>query len=177
MIDKELIRKAAEDIDIFEADLTEEYNRLRVSKHRRLPMWPIWTAACVAGILLVFFFAPRNESSLTQPITLAGTDSISTTIPTTLPKQHPVLALQEAPCHQEKPIRERKQADVPEFEKPAEQALEVDTSMTERNHEIMQQQKEMLLAMEQEFQQFDLHKEIRIRGNRMHDEFINLLEE
>lgn len=28
MIDKELIHQAAEDIDIFEADLTEEYDRL-----------------------------------------------------------------------------------------------------------------------------------------------------
>ena len=29
MIDKELIHQAAEDIDIFEADLTEEFERLR----------------------------------------------------------------------------------------------------------------------------------------------------
>ena len=58
MIDKELIRQAAEDIDIFEADLTEEYERLCKPGRRTLRLWPLAAAACVAGIAVIFLKPP-----------------------------------------------------------------------------------------------------------------------
>ena len=64
MIDKELIHKAAEDIDIFQADLTEEYDRLmeaRKKPRRRLRLWPLAAAACVAGIIAIFLAPPRTS--------------------------------------------------------------------------------------------------------------------
>lgn len=65
MIDKELIHKAAEDIDIFQADLTEEYDRLmeaRKKPRRRLRLWPLAAAACVAGIIVIFLAPPREAN-------------------------------------------------------------------------------------------------------------------
>ena len=62
MIDKELIHQAAEDIDIFQADLTEEFDRLmeaRKKPRRRLRLWPLAAAACVAGIIVIFLAPPR----------------------------------------------------------------------------------------------------------------------
>ena len=63
MIDKELIHQAAEDIDIFQADLTEEFDRLmeaRKKPRRRLRLWPLAAAACVAGIIAIFLAPPRT---------------------------------------------------------------------------------------------------------------------
>ena len=62
MIDKELIHQAAEDIDIFEADFTEEYERL-CPKPRRLPLWPLAAAACAAGIAFILLMPPRTPSN------------------------------------------------------------------------------------------------------------------
>ena len=62
MIDKELIHQAAEDIDIFQADLTEEYDQLMEARNkprRRLRLWPLAAAACVAGIIAIFLAPPR----------------------------------------------------------------------------------------------------------------------
>ena len=42
MIDKELIRQAAEDIDIFEADLSQEFDRIAYPR-KSLRLWP-WAA-------------------------------------------------------------------------------------------------------------------------------------
>ena len=53
MIDKELLHQAAEDIDIFQADLTEEYERLCKPQPRKLRLWPLAVAACVAGIVAI----------------------------------------------------------------------------------------------------------------------------
>lgn len=74
MIDKELIRKAAEDIDIFQADLTEEYDRLmeaRKKPRRRLRLWPLAAAACVAGIIVIFLAPPRMAEEQ-PPLALEG---------------------------------------------------------------------------------------------------------
>jgi len=63
MIDKELIHQAAEDIDIFQADLTEEYDQLMEARNkprRRLRLWPLAAAACVAGIIAIFLAPPRT---------------------------------------------------------------------------------------------------------------------
>ena len=60
MIDKELIHQAAEDIDIFEADLTEEFEQL-TKPHRTIRLWPLAVAACVAGIAFILLMPPRTD--------------------------------------------------------------------------------------------------------------------
>jgi hypothetical protein len=62
MIDKELIHQAAEEIDIFEADLTEEFERLRKSQHRTFRLWPLAVAACAAGIAFILLMPPQDPS-------------------------------------------------------------------------------------------------------------------
>ena len=66
MIDKELIHQAAEDIDIFQADLTEEYERLCKPKPRKLRLWPLAVAACVAGIAAIFLAPPKETTEKSQ---------------------------------------------------------------------------------------------------------------
>ena len=61
MIDKELIHQAAEDIDIFEADLTEEFERLRGPQPRTVRPWPLAVAACAAGIAFILLMPPRTD--------------------------------------------------------------------------------------------------------------------
>lgn len=60
MIDKELIHQAAKDIDIFEADLTEEFERLR-KPHRTIRLWPLAVAACAAGVAFILLMPPRTD--------------------------------------------------------------------------------------------------------------------
>lgn len=62
MIDKELIHQAAEDIDIFEADLSEEFERLRGPQSRTIRLWPLAVAACAAGIAFILLMPPRTTS-------------------------------------------------------------------------------------------------------------------
>ena len=62
MIDKELIHQAAEDIDIFQADLTEEYERLCKPQPRKLHLWPLAVAACVAGFVAIFLLPPKEAT-------------------------------------------------------------------------------------------------------------------
>ena len=62
MIDKELIHQAAEDIDIFQADLTEEYERLCKPQPRKLRLWPLAVAACVAGFVAIFLLPPKEAN-------------------------------------------------------------------------------------------------------------------
>ena len=61
MIDKGLIHQAAEDIDIFEADLTEEFERLRGPQPRTIRLWPLAVAACAAGIAFILLMPPRTD--------------------------------------------------------------------------------------------------------------------
>lgn len=68
MIDKELIHQAAEDIDIFEADLSEEYERL-CPNSRRLPLWTLAAAACAAGIAFILLMPPRKTETELPPYT------------------------------------------------------------------------------------------------------------
>ncbi len=63
MIDKELIHQAAEDIDIFEADLTEEYERLCPPKPRIIRLWPLAAVACAAGIVAILLMPPRGTGA------------------------------------------------------------------------------------------------------------------
>ena len=69
MIDKELIHQAAEDIDIFEADLTEEYERLcKQQTHKNKPSRIIIALRAVSTIaavwligLFLYLHRPTNE--------------------------------------------------------------------------------------------------------------------
>lgn len=61
MIDKELIHQAAEDIDIFEADLTEEFEQLAKPPRRTIRLWPLAVAACAAGIAFILLMPPRTD--------------------------------------------------------------------------------------------------------------------
>ena len=65
MIDKELIHQAAEDIDIFNDDLTAEYERLCSPRPRILRFWPLTAAACVAGIIAIFLTPPKAIKEIT----------------------------------------------------------------------------------------------------------------
>ena len=60
MIDKELIHQAAEDIYIFEADLTEEFEQL-TKPHRTIRLWPLAVAACAAGVAFILLMPPRTD--------------------------------------------------------------------------------------------------------------------
>lgn len=59
MIDKHLIHQAADDIDIFEADLTEEFEQL-VKPRRSVRLWPLAAAACAAGIAFILLMPPKK---------------------------------------------------------------------------------------------------------------------
>ena len=67
MIDKELIHQAAEDIDIFEADLTEEFERLCKPQPRTIRLWPLAAAACAAGIAFILLMPPRTDDGQQTP--------------------------------------------------------------------------------------------------------------
>lgn len=53
MIDKELIRQAAEDIDLFGDDLSKEFDRLSQPRTRTVRLWSYMAAACIALLLAV----------------------------------------------------------------------------------------------------------------------------
>ena len=76
MIDKELIHQAAEDIDIFEADLTEEYERLCPPKPRIIRLWPLAAAACAAGIVAILLMPPRGPDAGTPTPVEASTFNV-----------------------------------------------------------------------------------------------------
>ena len=95
MIDKELIHQAAEDIDIFQADLTEEYDRrmeARKKPRRRLRLWPLAAAACVAGIIAIFLAPPRTSEE--QP-PLALEEPIASSQEPRVESQQPIASSQE----------------------------------------------------------------------------------
>lgn len=105
MIDKELIRKAAEDIDIFQADLTEEFDRLmeaRKKPRRRLRLWPLAAAACVAGIIVIFLAPPRTSEEQ-PPLALEGP---------TVESQEPTVESQEPRVESQEPITESQEPRV-----------------------------------------------------------------
>lgn len=78
MIDKELIRQAAEDIDIFETDLSQEYDRI-ARPRKPLRLWPWAAAACLViavGISLPMLMGTgngnRNAIAEAKPPTEGG---------------------------------------------------------------------------------------------------------
>lgn len=72
MIDKELIRQAAEDVDIFEDDLTAEYDRLCTPRRRLVRFWPLAAAVCVAGIVALLQPPPISEQTSSLSSERAG---------------------------------------------------------------------------------------------------------
>ena len=112
MIDKELIHQAAEDIDIFQADLTEEYDRLmeaRKKPRRRLRLWPLAAAACVAGIIVIFLAPPRMAEE--QP-PLAMEETIASSQEPRVESQQPIASSQEPRVESQEPITESQEPRV-----------------------------------------------------------------
>ena len=112
MIDKELIHQAAEDIDIFQADLTEEYDRLmeaRKKPRRRLRLWPLAAAACVAGIIVIFLAPPRMAEE--QPPLALEEPRVESQEPIT-ESQEPITESQEPRVESQEPITESQEPRV-----------------------------------------------------------------
>ena len=106
MIDKELIHQAAEDIDIFQADLTEEYDRIKKSlsprplpKERGLKFWPLAIAACLAGFVVIFLAPPRTTE---EPIASSQEPRVESQVPTTS-SQEPIASSQEPIASSQEP--------------------------------------------------------------------------
>lgn len=77
MIDKELIRQAAEDIDIFETDLSQEYDRI-ARQRKPLRLWPWAAVACLVvavGISLPMLVRTGNGNRNTIAEAKIQTDS------------------------------------------------------------------------------------------------------
>ncbi|MBO7099049.1 MAG: hypothetical protein J6W21_04205 [Bacteroidaceae bacterium] len=107
MIDKELIPQAAEDIDIFQADLTEEYDRIKKSlsprplpKERGLKFWPLAIAACLVGFVVIFLAPPRTTE---EPIASSQEPRVESQVPTTS-SQEPIASSQEPIASSQEPI-------------------------------------------------------------------------
>ena len=103
MIDKELIHQAAEDIDIFQADLTEEYDRLmeaRKKPRRRLRLWPLAAAACVAGIIVIFLAPPRTSE---EPPPLAMEETIASSQEPRVEKQQTTVKAEQLTASSQQP--------------------------------------------------------------------------
>lgn len=81
MIGKDLIHQAAEDIDLFLEDLSEEYEQLRTAQSRRLRLWPIVAAACLVGALIGLWTIIRSTEMPPaggQPaVAVLGQDTVS----------------------------------------------------------------------------------------------------
>lgn len=164
MIDKELIHQAAEDIDIFEVDLTIEYDRLCTPRRRHLPLWPWVAAACVAGIALIFLAPPEKPETNVAPI-ISVAEHIPIPEPTVQPTPTPILAQQKAPTPEKPAVRNRPKPAV--AEKVPEHPIKAETEEEQQIREFMRQQEELLLAIEMEMSQMDIRSEIALRGKRM----------
>ena len=123
MIDKELIHQAAEDIDIFQADLTEEYDRIKKSlsprplpKERGIKFWPLAIAACLAGFVVIFLAPPRTTE---EPIASSQEPRVESQVPTTSSQepiassQEPIASSQEPRANSQRPKTNSQQATQP----------------------------------------------------------------
>ena len=172
MIDKELIHQAAEDIDIFQADLTEEYDRLmeaRKKPRRRLRLWPLAAAACVAGIIAIFLAPPReaNVEPEKQPVVAEQTEKQEETVV----KEEPA----ETKTEVEAPKRTKRVAKrkLVVTQKPAEEPLlaEAESAQEEPEQEDAYQPKQpdlYLLAVAEA-------QDIRSRGEQLYQEVNHII--
>lgn len=79
MIDKELIRQAAEDIDLFEDDLSAEFDRLSQPRTRTFRLWPYVAAACIALLLVVGMSVRLLTSSTPNGSSYLASGQVKTT--------------------------------------------------------------------------------------------------
>lgn len=107
MIDKELIRQAAEDVDIFEDDLTAEYDRLCTPRRRLVRLWPLAAAACVAGIVAVLQPPPISEQTSSLSSERAGVRLSPITHRPSPITHRDVEAVEEAHRAQQQEIRKK----------------------------------------------------------------------
>ena len=172
MIDKELIHQAAEDIDIFQADLTEEYDRLmeaRKKPRRRLRLWPLAAAACVAGIIVIFLAPPReaNVEPEKQPVVAEQTEKQEETVV----KEEPAETKTEVEAPKRtKRVAKRKRV-VPQ--EPIEEPLlaEAESAQEEPEQEDAYQPKQpdlYLLAVAEA-------QDIRSRGEQLYQEVNHII--
>ena len=148
MIDKELIRQAADDIDIFEADLSQEFDRIAYQR-KSLRLWPWAVAAClvaVVGISLPMLIGTdeENKNTITEAriqtdgklvaqisdsenntiVHLSPTPTISETTSLSLPQKEKAPLPTETPVKTE-PESNQKSTEVDEMEMMCELLDEV----------------------------------------------------
>jgi cytoskeletal protein RodZ len=172
MIDKELIHKAAEDIDIFQADLTEEYDRLmeaRKKPRRRLRLWPLAAAACVAGIIAIFLAPPRMAEE--QP-PLALEEPIASSQEPRVESQQPIASSQQPRVESQRPTANSQQPKLKSqqpIEEPMLAEAEINSShLGEVGRGAHPEMEDPLLAVAAQIQ------DIRSRGERLGREIAQL---
>ena len=164
MIDKELIRKAAEDIDIFQADLTEEYDRLmeaRKKPRRRLRLWPLAAVACVAGIIVIFLAPPRTSEE--QPPLAMEEPRVESQEPIT-ESQEPRVESQKITVTSRRP-KAKSQRPKAKSQEPIAEPLLAEAEIERGAHPEME---DPLLAVAAQIQ------DIRSRGERLGREIAQL---
>ena len=164
MIDKELIHQAAEDIDIFQADLTEEYDQLmeaRKKPRRRLRLWPLAAAACVAGIIAIFLAPPRTSEE--QPPLALEEPRVESQEPIT-ESQEPRVESQKITVTSRRP-KAKSQQPTANSQEPIEEPMLAEAEVGRGAHPEME---DPLLAVAAQIQ------DIRSRGERLGREIAQL---
>lgn len=159
MIDKELIRQAADDIDIFEADLSQEFERIAYPR-KSLRLWPWAVAAClvaVVGVSLPMLIGTDNEKEnnitevrsqtegkLVAQISDLENNTTATSSPTPIVTENTSLSLpqkEKAPLPTETPVKtepesNQKSTETNEIEMMCELLDEVtQQTITEKKYE------------------------------------------
>ena len=182
MIDKELIHQAAEDIDIFQADLTEEYDRIKKSlsprplpKERGLKFWPLAIAACLAGFVVIFLAPPRTSEeqpplAMEEPIAsrqLSTVNSQLSTVNSQEPRvesQEPIASSQEPIANSQRP-KAKSQRPTAKSQQPIEEPM---LAEAEVGRGALPEMEDPLLAVAAQIQ------DIRSRGERLGREIAQL---
>lgn len=165
MIDKELIHQAAEDIDIFQADLTEEYERLCKPKPRKLRLWPLAVAACVAGFVAIFLVPPRETNVEPNKQPLVAQQTIKQVKPVVKEETAETVIKEETPKKPKRATRRRPVAQQGPTEEPMLAKVEIIEEAPTENiqQRRVESQSPHLLAVAQA-------QEIRSSGERLESE-------
>lgn len=151
MIDKELIRQAAEDIDIFEADLSQEFDRIAYPR-KSLRLWPWAVAACIVAVVGIYLpmligtddenkntiteARMQSEGTLVAQVSDSDDNTTATSSPTPLVTETTSLSLpqkEKAPLPAATPVRTE-----PESNQKSTEANEIEM-MCELLDEVTQQ--------------------------------------
>lgn len=169
MIDKKLIHQAAEDIDIFEADLTEEYERLCKRKNRpSATIIALSTISAIAAVLLVGFFLFVRQPK-EQPVVAEVQQTETQEEPQQEPQQEP------SNIEQENTAQEAEKLNVPSSEATLATTTEEVQESTDTEQETHPTRnapdvsEQYLLAAAQA-------QDIRSRGERLSQEVALLIE-